>query len=169
MVEAIIAGFCNLISHEWSPTDAQIAVLKDLYDFSERNGYSCSNTYEESFYEAVNNKLATNLSAYQHILDVAYLNGIKLNYIIKTEIRTLLDSNNGSKYRAYLIENGISSTELFEAFKPVDRIVVMQKFNEAKEYDKQFTKMLNAIFSRYCYNLFEETVLVLYLFLVVLH
>ena len=156
MFESIINSFCDLISHEWKPTDSQIETLESLYAFSEQNGYSCSNAYEESFYEAVNNKLATNLLSYQHILDVAFSNGIKLNYLFKTEIKTLLDSGNGEKYRAYLIKNGISSIELFEAFNPVERVVTMQQFNDAKEKDKRFDEMLNAIFSRYCFNLFEK-------------
>ncbi|MBO7127375.1 site-specific DNA-methyltransferase [bacterium] len=156
MLESIITSFCDLISQEWKPTYSQVETLKALYEFSEQNGYSCSNAYEESFYEAVNNKLTTNLSAYQHILDVAFFHGIKLNYLHKTEIRALLDSGNSTKYRTYLIENGISSTEMLEAFTPVERFVTMQQFNKAKENDKQFDEMLNAIFSRYCYNLFDK-------------
>lgn len=155
MFESIVNGFCDLISYEWSPSNSQIETLKALYKFSEQNNFSCSNAYEESFYEAVNNKLATNISAYQHILDVAFFNGIKLNYLLKTEIRKLLDCGNRDKYRSYLIENGIESTELFESFNPVKKVVTMQQFNEAKEHDKHFDEMLNAIFSRYCYNLFD--------------
>ena len=156
LLEEIISSFLNMISCEWKPTDLQIQTLTELISFSIQNGYEHSSSYEDAFFEAVNNKLAVNQSAYQHVLDVAFYNRIKLNYIFKSEVRILLDSGKKDRYIAYLTENGIESQELIDAFEPVEREYSLMQFNTAKNNDKKFDEMLNAIFSRYCYNLFDK-------------
>lgn len=156
MIEEIIKNFCVLISYEWKPADVQVNTLTALLAYSDSHGYPCSAAYEDSFYEAVNQKLESNRLVYQHILDTAFLNGIKLNHLLKTEIRRLLDCGDTEQYKVFLLRNGIISNELSEAFSPVERAVTLQKFNEAKENDPQFQNTVDAVFSRYCFNLFDQ-------------
>ena len=156
MIETILSNFLSMLSCEWHPTCSQVKILGMLIEFSNLHGYVCSTDYEDSFYEAVSQKLGSNLQSYQHILDVAFSCDIKLNYLLKTEIRTLLDSGDFVKYQSLLFNNGILCQGLLDAFRPMDRASVLKQFREAQKTDAQCRETMNAIFSRYCFNLFDK-------------
>lgn len=156
MFQSIIQGFQRLVPCGWTPTEAQVSELQALCAFACDRNLSISKNHNVTFIEAVNQKLALNQKAFQHILDVAFQNGIKLNYLLKNEIRTLLDSNDVDGYQDFLIAHGISSDALLAAFQPVTENETRQALIDIINSDKLYNGVLNSIFSRFAFNLFDR-------------
>lgn len=85
--ETILSAYKAFLPCEWEPATVQINVLNNLIDYAMNHGFVIGNDYEGVFVEAVNQKLALNLHSYKNILDVAFAEKIKLNYIAKTRIK----------------------------------------------------------------------------------
>ena len=156
MVNNIILEYKKSIPFNWQPTSTQVSMLEDLYQYSLVNGFSVRTNYESVFVEAVNQKLALNSSVYKHILDVAFLEGVKLNYVLKTRIKTYLDSCNTNAYIALLNANSIFSERLINAFTPISIEKTKEAFVAVYYTDKQYNDVYCSIFSRFCFNLFDQ-------------
>jgi|LSQX01.3.fsa_nt_gb DNA modification methylase len=156
MVEKLVNTFKTFLPCDWTPEDAQVKMLYELSTYSKKNGYSINDRFETVFIEAVNQKLALNNDAYKHILDEAYYEGIKLNYILKTKVKSLLDSADKESYSILLKENFINSDKMLAAFNPVSRNTTMEVITAVCKTDKQYKDVLNSIFSRFCFNIFEK-------------
>lgn len=156
MLDQILSMFRSFISCEWNPTTEQVDTLKDLLDFAKGNGYSIKQEYNSVFFEAVNQKLALNSAVYQTILDVAHADGIKLNYLHKNHIRSFLDSGEKPSFISYLRENNLFSTSLISAFAPVSQQETLDALNSVIKEDAKYIDVLCAIFSRFCFGIFDE-------------
>lgn len=156
MVSKIISAFQDFLPCDWSPTDEQLKTLLKLVDFFSEKGYIISCEYKESFIEAVNQKLDLNKDCYKHILDVAFANRIKLNYILKTQIRKLLDRCDFNGYKIFLLENNIQTNGMISAFSPIEKSKTFCAANDIFVSDAKYQDVYCSIFSRFCFNLFPE-------------
>lgn len=155
MLQQIFDGFKSLLPCDWAATEEQKTLLCELVDFSVAHGYTISTNYEQAFVEAVNQKLALNAKNYQRILDTAFSEGIKLNYILKTKIRRCLDSANYDAYRTLLMENEMFCEAMISAFSPVTIDTTYSTLADVVNDDKQYLDIITSIFSRFCFNLFD--------------
>lgn len=151
----IVTAFKELIACDWNPTSEQVTITSELISFSQQNNYVISTDFKASFIEAVNQKLDLNAQAYQHILDTAFASGIKLNYILKTTIRKLLDRGDFTAYKKFLTTTKISNNNMFAAFKPISSKKSLSAVSEEVIGDKNSADIITALFSRYCFNLFD--------------
>lgn len=156
MLNKIIAAFKNFLPCYWEPNDEQIVVLEKLINYANKNNFGISDNYEENFIEAVNNKLDLNKDNYKEILNCAFRNGIKLNYMLKTSIRRYLDCSNMNKYLELLKENNIFSESMVSIFKPVKNTVPLQAIKDIYISDLKYLEIFASIFSRFCFNLFPK-------------
>lgn len=139
----------------WEPLSSQINLLGELISYSYKNGYDISTEYETALLEAINQKLDLNNTSYQHILDVAFSSNIKLNYILKTTIRKLLDKSDKSSYANFLVSNDISCEEMLAAFSPIDKVKTLSALSKTLKEDARRSEIMTALFSRFCFNLFD--------------
>ncbi len=156
MKNTIINEFKRQLPCDWEPTPEQLEVLERLCEYAGEKDYSINGHFDTSFFEAVNNKLALNRAAYQHILDEAFLEKITLNYLLKVEIKTYLDSADPIGFTRFLNTNGIMSDSLTRAFQPVSHQVTMRALNDLISADDHYKDVLCSIFSRYSFNLFPR-------------
>ena len=156
MLEEIISNFKNLLNFSWDISSSLYLTAQKLYIFAQENKYTIKNTYEESFIEATNQKLSLNSKVYQSILDTAFTEGIILNYVLKTEIKEILDKGNKKLFKDFLMRNSIFNEHLFRAFKPIDKKQTLDFLHHALMSDEKHVEIVNAIFSRYYFNLFEK-------------
>jgi len=155
MVSQIIYEYKNLIPCHWEPEKTQLSLVRELIEYSKANEYPINNNYCSAFIEAVNQKLNLNAQIYQDILDVAFAEGIKLNYILKTKIRRMLDKTDKSQYCTFLCTYDINTEGMRNAFKPVTETQTKAALHQIVENDKKYFDILTSIFSRYCFNLFD--------------
>lgn len=139
----------------WKPLATQTDILTELISYSYTNGFLISTDYQSALLEAVNQKLDINNDAYQHMLDVAFSEHIKLNYRLKTTIRKLLDRADKPAYEQFLTSNGIRNEEMCSAFSPVSAKETLTILSNTLKEDEKRTEILTAIFSRFCFNLFD--------------
>ena len=156
MVSKIVSAFQRFLPCDWSPTDDQLKTLLQLLEFAAEKGYSISREYEASFIESVNQKLDLNKGCYKHILDVAFADKIKLNYILKTQIRNLLDKCDVDGYMTFLLENNIRTEGMASAFSPIEKAKTFGAATDIFLIDAKFQDVYSSIFSRFCFNLFPE-------------
>lgn len=156
MRDIIIAEFSKMIPCEWTADESQIATLDKLIHFSQSNEYSISTSFKCAFLEAVNQKLSLNALPYQKILDTAFQCGFKLNYHVKNDIQRLLDLSDDSGYMSMLHENGIYDPAMQSAFAPINEDTTMSELKKVLTTDEKRLDIIRAIFSRYCFNLFEK-------------
>ena len=157
MKNVILGGFKQLLpSCKWEPTAEQLEMLEQLCKFAQGNNYILDSNFEKIFVEAVNNKLALNRGAYQQILDEAFLEKITLNYLLKTEIKTFLDSADVDGYRAFLSTNKMYTERMVQAFQPVSYQRSIEAMENLIAKEKLYKDVLCSIFSRFCFNLFPK-------------
>lgn len=156
MKNTIIDEFKRQLPCEWSPTSEQLEVLGQLCKYAAENNYLINGHFDTFFIEAVNNKLALNRNAYQHILDEAFLEKIPLNYLLKTDIKAYLDSADSIGFNSLLSANNIMTDSMVRAFQPVPHQVTIQAINDLINTDALYEDVLCSIFSRYCFNLFPK-------------
>lgn len=155
-MQKIINEFLERIGVEWSPNDAQTACLHGLIEYARSNGYVVSENYEYAFVEAVNQKLDLNAKAFKGIMDTAFREHIKFNYIQKTEVRSFLDSDDKASFIKLLEEMNSYNETLISKFNPVDKADTFKSLKDLYETEKKYLDVLSSIFSRYCFNLFEK-------------
>lgn len=156
MVEQIITTYRSFLPCKWDPLDSQVSELRRLYCFSKKNGFRIRDDYDQILIEAVNQKLSLNSDAYKHILDVAFQQKVKLNYILKSKIKMLLDCADDAAYHGFLVDNAIYSPEMEKAFCPVHKDLTMEAFLDVFSSDKMYADIYNSIFSRFCFSIFER-------------
>lgn len=157
MKDAILDGFKQLLpSCKWEPAAEQLEMLERLCEYAEANGYAPNASFEGTFIESINNKLALNKDVYQHILDEAFLEKITLNYFLKSEIKTRLDRADADGYRAFLRANGMYTERMAESFQPVTRQQTIQAIGKVIAEETRCEDVLCSIFSRFCFNLFPK-------------
>jgi len=156
MIETIIREYRALLTYEWEPDESQLFTLSQLVRFSLEKGFAINTDYETAFTEAVNQKLNLNSQVYRNILNEAFAERIKLNYIMKTKIRSLLDSADRAAYEKYLDLNNIRSKGMMNVYNPVGKEVTMEALTAVFNTDKNNNDVFNSIFSRFCFNLFEK-------------
>ena len=155
MVYRILDQFNALVKRDWSPAPEQLETLNRLIMFSAEKGYSIIEEYRSAFIEAVNQKLALNDNAYQEILDAAFLDGTKFNYVQKKKIRYLLDCGNTEGFQSFLYENNAYSERIMKSFCPVSYECTMAALQRIEQTDAQMNAVLQSVFSRFCFNLFD--------------
>ena len=155
MVYRMLDQFNTLVNRDWSPAPEQLETLKELLAFSSQYNYTIREDYRSSFIEAVNQKLALNDSTYQAILDAAFLDGIKFNYIQKKRIRDLLDRGDVVGFERFLHENMAFTEGLMKSFHPVSFECTIASLQQIGQEDPQVNSVLQSIFSRFCFNLFD--------------
>ena len=156
MRDTIIHEFTKLISCEWTAEESQIATLDKLIKYSQEHHYYIATSFKKAFLEAVNQKLSLNAKSYQNILDAAFKCGFKLNYHLKNEILQFLDLSDEPGYLTMLTTNNISSEEMQFNFTPVSEDATMLEFAKVLSSDAKYIDVINSIFSRYCFNLFDR-------------
>lgn len=156
MISSIISAFTAFMPYSWAPADNCIDVLKNLISYAKCNNYKVSSNYEKIFLEAVCQKLSLNKSVYRNILDVAYAEGVKFNYLEKEKISQMLDYRDGDSYEKFLKEKGCYTESLYKAFAIIDKEIVVSNFKNIYCNDKLYHDVYSSIFSRYCFNLFEK-------------
>lgn len=157
MTEKIINNFKSYLPCSWEPLPEQVSTLNQLLSFSNSNHFQVSDNYENIFIEAVNQKLNLNRSAYKQVLDEAFMEGKKLNYILKGQIKKFLDRADKEGYRSFLALNGIMSDKLMSAFQPVSKSKTIKAVSDIFHSDLKFSDVYHSIFSRYCFYLFPES------------
>lgn len=156
MVKKIINCFKGFVVFDWTPKETQVKALDELVAYSLENGYTIKDNFYEAFIEAVNQKLDINARRYQSILDTAFFEHIKFNYLQKVEIRTMLDKGDKKGYLSFLIESGIQNERLENAFIVFDEEETRNKLKKLIKTDGKYINVLNSIFSRFCFNLFDR-------------
>lgn len=157
LTEIITAAFQRFLPCAWEPRPEQIDTLKRLVKFADSGGFCVCEQYEAVFAEAVNQKLGLNSGVYQEVLDEAFLEGIKLNYLLKMRIKRLLDRGDDAGYERFLAANRISSDRMRAVFRPVGRAATMRAVSERCAADPRYLDIYCSIFSRFCFNLFPES------------
>lgn len=157
MITALINSFKKFLPCEWEPQAEQIETLKKLVDFAYSNGFHISEQYEDIFMEAVNQKLGLNNDTYKKIRNEAFFLKIKLNHILKIQIKRLLDRADVSGYCQFLEANKILSDKMRAVFQPVDRSVTMKALLDIHLSDPKYSDVYSSIFSRFCFHLFPES------------
>ena len=157
MLEKILNEYKSFLPCDWSVSSDQLTILKQLIDFAETHGYRISEKYLQAFIEAVNQKLALNTENYQKVLDAAFSEGVKLNYLLKTKIRAYLDAADHDAYERLLRENAIDSDFMISSFTPVSNEITHNALRAVANEDLQAHDIFAAVFSRYCFNLFPAT------------
>lgn len=152
----IIRAFQKFLPCVWNPTTAQENILSQLVRFSNDCGYAISEDYEQTFIEAVNQKLDLNRKNYKQILDQAFLEGIKLNYVKKMKIKKLLDRCDIEGYKNFLKELNSYSSGMISVFHPINRKDTLLALNKIFTVDSKYKDVYCSIFSRFCFNLFSE-------------
>lgn len=155
-MKIIIKEFLKRVDTEWSPEEAQIEWLQKLISYSELNGYKISKEYDYAFIEAVNQKLDLNSKVFKIIMDCAFREHVKFNYIQKTQVKAYLDSDDKESYLSLLTDMDIHNETLISKFLPVHKAETMKELKNIIETDKKYLDVLSSIFSRYCFNLFER-------------
>lgn len=155
-MEQIIDEFLNRIGTKWLPGEIQIEWLQKLMLYSETNGYKISRNYDYAFVEAVNQKLDLNSKVFKGIMDCAFREHVKFNYIQKTQIKAFLDSGDKESYLVLLKEAGIQNDVLISKFMPIKKSETVKELKNIYKTDKKYLDILSSIFSRYCFNLFEK-------------
>lgn len=156
MRDTIIREFSMLLPCAWIAQEDQIVTLDKLIHYSNEHCFNISTSFKKSFLEAVNQKLSLNAKPYQNILDAAFLSGFKLNYHLKNEILHYLDLSDESGYLALLTANSINSDEMRLSFTPVSEETTMSEMSKTISSDAKYMDVINSIFSRYCFNLFDR-------------
>lgn len=156
MMEQIIKSFQQYLPCEWNPQEEQIEILNKLVDYANANKYSLSQDYESSFVEAVNQKLELNKDVYKSILDAAFIDGVKLNYLLKSEIKRLLDSCKTEEYFSFLVANGIDSEKMKNAFLPISVDETLKAASHIFKSESKSFDVYCSIFSRFVFNLFPK-------------
>lgn len=154
MKTKIIDEFRKYLPIDWEPTDNQVNDLEKLVEYANANAYVIEDDVESIFIEAVNCKLDLNREAYQHVLDSAYLEGMKLNYIFKTKIKKILDKCDYNEYLTLLHNAGMETEGMIKAFCPVSRDKTLNAVREIANNDSKYHEVYCSIFSRFCFNLF---------------
>ncbi len=157
MLNTIIDKFITFLPCAWKPTCEQLESLKELITYSIKTGYEISiENANVIFIEAVNQKLNLNNTSYKKLLDEAFLEKIKLNYIQKTKIKVMLDSSNKDAYIQFLVDNNIYTEKMVKAFSPIAKETTFQMLSDIIKNDIQYPEIISSIFSRFCFNLFPE-------------
>lgn len=156
MLHTIIDSFKNWIPCDWEPAADQLEALRGLIEFSNNHGYTVRTNYEEAFIEAVNQKLALNTTVYQAVLDAAFADGIRLNYVSKSSIRLLLDRGDPHAFATYLGQIAADSEKMLAAFQPVTKTQTLEALRRVVKTDDKYLQVIHSIFSRYCFHLFDE-------------
>ena len=156
MKQIIIDNYKSFIRVDWSPDNSQVEILSSLINFAEKNNYRISSDYRKAFIEAVSQKLDLNSKTYQAILDYAFFEHIKFNYLQKNYIKALLDSGDKKSYQEFLHENGINNKKLEDKFEIIQEERIVGELSKVCEIDKKYLDILSSIFSRYCFNLFDK-------------
>lgn len=154
--EKIISEFKVLLGIEWEPNIDQKKVLKELSTYAFREKCTKIRPFKEVFIESVNRKLELNAFTFQTILDYAFRNRVKFNYYQKLRIRELLDSGNVNEFNNFLIQNKIDNLSFQNYFKPLTETETFIQLNKAIVSDKNYKSIIASIFSRYCFNLFDQ-------------
>ena len=157
MLNRILNAYQSFLPCNWSASREQLDILEQLIDFSASHGYQISENYHQSFIEAINQKLALNTENYQKVLDAAFSEGIKLNYILKTRIKAYLDAANYSAYEELLRTHAIYTDFMMSSFTPISPEITHSVFEAVINDDSQYHNILTSIFSRYCFNLFPSS------------
>lgn len=156
MTDSIIQKYKKYLPCEWSPSRDQYRTLQSLYRFSLQMQSPIRSDHSLVLIEAVNQKLSLNAQCYKKILDVAYSEGIKLNYIIKSKIKYYLDSSDMDAYLLLFHELGCDSDAVRAAFQPVSKEKTLEEFRSIYCRDALYLDVYSSIFSRFCFNLFDE-------------
>lgn len=156
MLQDIVSYYESQFKCKWIPEKEQLVILEELIEFSLLNQTYPVLNFETAFIEAINQKLDLNAEVFQNILDVAFSEGLKLNYIIKKKIKAFLDSLDTTGYRTLLVDEGLDTIFMSQAFNPVKIDVTRHLFLNTIDSDDKYQDILNSIFARYCTNLFNE-------------
>ena len=97
-----LSYFQNIIKNKWIPNRKVLKLGEQLINYSQKNNYPISNSFEEVTYEAINQKLKTGHEYFQKILDVAFQQNISLNYNLKKEIRNFINKGDKEGYIHFL-------------------------------------------------------------------
>ena len=68
----------------------------------------------------------------------------------------MLDRGDRTSYIAFLERNGFNNDSLVASFTPVNAEYTIKKLEETIKKDPKYIQVLNSIFSRYCFNLFDS-------------
>lgn len=157
MITKIIKNFKSYLPCEWEPLPEQVSTLNQLLHFAKLNGFQVDEEYEDIFIEAVNQKLDLNNSTYKRVLNEAFSEGKKLNYILKVQIKKLLDRADIEGYKDFLILNGIMSNKLVDVFQPISKPQTLKAVSDIFFSDPKYPDVYCSIFSRFCFYLFSES------------
>lgn len=156
MIATIIRAYQNFIPCTWEPQEEQLVLAQELIQYATANQFPIRTDYDAAFIEAVNQKLDLNAQAYQNILDAAFASGVKLNNVLKTKIRRILDGTDAAQFDAFLRTYNINTEQMQHAFSPVSETQTKNALAQVVREDKKYWDVLTSIFSRYFFNLFDQ-------------
>lgn len=156
MNKELIETFQSFLPCEWKPEKKQLEYLEKLIHFANQHKYSISKKYDEAFIESVSQKLEVHKETYKNIIDIAFQDGVKLNYILKSNIIKLLNLRDFNGYKKLLSSQNIHSVNMLNAFKLVEVDTILNSINNIYYNDNKYYDIYCSIFSRYCLNLFPE-------------
>lgn len=156
--EKITNEFKVLLGINWDPNIDQKKILKELSAYILQEKCTNIRPFKEAFLESVNRKLELNAFAFQKILNYAFQNHIKFNYYQKLKIRELLDYGNINEFNKFLIQNKIDNLSFKDYFEPLSEEETFIQLKKMIVSDKNYKNIIDSIFSRYCFNLFDQTV-----------
>lgn len=140
----------------WTPSSKIIATLESLVRFASENGYVLITSYDECLTEAINNKLDLNSESYRRIIDTAFVEGLKLNYADKIEIRKSLDKGDKDRYISFLKKSCFYTEKMIDSFAPVSFSMTFDALKSVLEQDEKAEEILNSIFARFCFYCFPD-------------
>lgn len=150
-----LSYFQNIIKNKWIPNRKVLELGEQLVNYSQKNNYPISNSFEEVTYEAINQKLKTGHEFFQKILDVAFQQNISLNYNLKKEIRNFINKGDKEGYIHFLHEQEIFNVDLENAFQCLSYAETKDMFLDFINDNKKIEQILTSVFVRAFYNLFE--------------
>lgn len=155
-MNSFIDAFNKFIGRGWNPSPEIYEMGSSLLKYALDNGYEIKTPFEDAICEAINQKLDVGKNVYQHILDVAFQEHIKLNYNYKKAIQQFVTSADDKGYIQYLRAANIMNTALENAFSIISREESKKVLKETLDSDKKHADIVTAIFVRAFYHSFEE-------------
>lgn len=155
-MDTFLNHFCGILKNNWKPNENVLGESAKLITYARNHGFNISTEYDEVIAESINQKLDLCKKQYQHILDVAFQQRITLNYNLKKAIHEFVTSSNKHGYIEYLHATGIHNEELEKAFEVVTFEQSKDALLEVISSDKKAAEVVEAIFARAFYNLFEK-------------
>ena len=155
-MEKIVSAYSAFIGRQWSPPADLIKEGSKLLAYAAEHGYLMSSAYDELFSESINNKLDVGKRIYQHILDVAFREHIKLNYNLKKAIQDYVTKGDYTGYKNFLTNSGIDNNALRTAFSVIPIEKSREVMREAISTDPRAEEIITAVFARAFYNSFDK-------------